>query len=95
MKKEGTMGYPIGHHAATESRSTAKSALGSLVTFRELDSERVRTYRLVGAGEADPDAGRISLASPLGRALVGRAPGETVRVLAPKGTRQLEILAVR
>jgi transcription elongation factor GreA len=89
------MGYSIGNHASTESGSPTRSALGSLVTYRELESEEVRTYMLVGAGEARPEAGRVSLASPLGKALLGKAPGETARVQAPKGARLLEILAVR
>ena len=52
------------------------------------------TYHLVGAVEADPVAGNISVESPVGRALVGKRAGERVSVEVPAGTVELTIKAV-
>ncbi|HEX8086982.1 MAG TPA: transcription elongation factor GreA [Solirubrobacteraceae bacterium] len=51
-------------------------------------------YQLVGAAEAEPSRRRISVESPVGQALLGRAAGETVEVDAPSGRREFEIVAV-
>ena len=56
------------------------------------DSE---TYHLVGAVESDPSAGRISVDSPVGRALVGHKKGDRVTVSVPSGTLTLTIKAVK
>ena len=52
-------------------------------------------YQVVGEDEADIRAGRISITSPIARALVGKSEGEAVEVAAPGGTRGYEIVAVR
>jgi transcription elongation factor GreA len=52
-------------------------------------------YQVVGEDEADIRAGRISVTSPIARALVGKTEGEVVDVAAPGGTRSYEIVAVR
>jgi transcription elongation factor GreA len=64
------------------------------VLLRDLESGASLEYELVGTLEADPTAGRISAASPIGRALLGRRPGEVAVVEVPKGRRRFEILAV-
>jgi transcription elongation factor GreA len=51
-------------------------------------------YELVGVSEADASEGRISIASPVGRALAGRAPGDVVDVETPRGVKRLEVVAV-
>ncbi|MEJ7748188.1 MAG: transcription elongation factor GreA [Candidatus Limnocylindrales bacterium] len=61
----------------------ARADLGSVVTV-EVDGA-VDTYTLVGSAEADPAAGRLSVASPVGRALLGSAPGDEVAVTTPRG----------
>jgi transcription elongation factor GreB len=53
-----------------------------------------RCFRIVGVDEADPARGRIAFVSPLARALLGRAAGDTVRFRTPRGEEELEILAV-
>ena len=68
--------------------------LGERVLLRDLDTDAVHEYELVGSLEADPAAGRISVESPLGRALVGRGAGDVAVVQAPKGRRQLKVLAI-
>jgi len=67
---------------------------GATVEVREIDSDEERTYRLVGAGEADPQKGWISIQSPVGRALVGKEVGDTVEIRVPKGTLTYEIMSV-
>ncbi|MER3468527.1 MAG: transcription elongation factor GreA [Thermoflexus sp.] len=67
--------------------------LGSRVTIAE-DGGAPETYILVGPAEADPTQWRISYESPLGQALLGRAPGEVVTVQAPAGVLTFRILSV-
>jgi transcription elongation factor GreA len=60
-----------------------------------LPGGKVVAYELVGAlDEADARQGRLSVASPVGHALVGGAPGDTVEVHVPSGTRRFSIIAV-
>ena len=54
----------------------------------------VRQYRIVGVDEADASRGRISFVSPLARALLGRAVGDSVHVRTPSGEEELEIASV-
>jgi transcription elongation factor GreA len=68
--------------------------VGERVRLRDLDSGRRVAYELVGSLEADPAAGRVSIESPLGRALLGRRRGETVAVDAPKGTLRYKITGI-
>jgi transcription elongation factor GreA len=53
------------------------------------------TYQIVGEDEADIKLGKISITSPLGRALVGKYAGEVAEVQAPGGLREYEILDVK
>ncbi|HZC86785.1 MAG TPA: transcription elongation factor GreA [Steroidobacteraceae bacterium] len=74
---------------------TGKVVFGASVELEDqADGARV-TYQVVGEDEADIRAGRISVTSPIARALVGKAEGEIVDVAAPGGTRSYEIVAVR
>lgn len=68
--------------------------LGERVRVRDLVSRRPLEVELVGPLEADLAAGRVSVASPLGRALVGRRKGEIAEVEAPRGRRGFKVLAV-
>ncbi len=75
--------------------NTGKVVFGALVELEDqADGTRV-AYQVVGEDEADIRAGRISVTSPIARALVGKRPGEVVDVAAPGGTRSYEIVAVR
>jgi transcription elongation factor GreA len=67
--------------------------IGARVRVRRQNG-RVAEYELVGVSEADASKGRISIASPVGRALSGRAPGDTVVVQTPRGIAPLEVIAV-
>jgi transcription elongation factor GreA len=69
-------------------------AFGATVTVTEVESEQRRVFVLVGEDEADADRGRISIGSPLARALVGRTTGDEVTLRLPKGDVAYEIDAV-
>lgn len=75
--------------------NTGKVVFGALVELEDqADGARV-VYQVVGEDEADIRAGRISVSSPIARALVGKRQGEVVEVAAPGGTRSYEIVTVR
>jgi len=75
--------------------NNGKVVFGASVELEDqADGARV-TYQVVGEDEADIRAGRISVTSPIARALVGKSEGEVVDVAAPGGTRSYEIVAVR
>jgi transcription elongation factor GreA len=71
-----------------------EAALGVAVTVRDLDSGREATHTLVSAAESDPAAGRLSIDSPLGRALAGARAGEEVAFDAPRGRRRLAVVSL-
>jgi transcription elongation factor GreA len=64
------------------------------VTIRHLANGKVQQFRLVGPVEADAANGRLSMASPLGRALIGRVQGDRVDLDTPAGRRSYQILDI-
>ena len=74
---------------------TDSVGLGSTVTLLDLDTDEELTYELVFPEVADSTKGLISVASPVGRSLLGHREGDTVRVKIPSGTRQFEVLGLR
>jgi len=72
-----------------------KVVFGRTVVMKDLETDEVTTYKLVGPYEADVQAGTISVTSPLGKALIGKEEGDEVKVQTPKGTRNLEIHEVQ
>jgi transcription elongation factor GreA len=69
-----------------------KVGLGSTVVVLDNRREEEVTYKLVTSEEADAANGKISTTSPIGRALLGKEEGDTVRVQSPGGVKELEIL---
>ena len=69
-------------------------ALGRSVVVRENGYDDEEIYTIVGSTETDPSNGRISNESPIGKALIGRTAGEVVRVTAPDGEIEFEIVRV-
>ncbi len=69
--------------------------LGSSVRVLDLDTSEEETFMLVLAEMMDIEAGHISLASPLGRALKGRKVGEEIELRLPRGRRALRVLEIR
>jgi transcription elongation factor GreA len=67
---------------------------GATVTLEDAESSDKVTYRIVGELEADLKQGRISVTSPIARALIGRTEGDTVTVRTPGGQKEYEIQAV-
>lgn len=67
---------------------------GATVTLVDEDTEEKCCYQIVGDHEADVKAGRISLSSPIARALIGKGTGDIVEVNTPGGGRSYEILKV-
>jgi len=78
----------------TSKLSGDKVKFGATVTLQDEDSEDKVTYTIVGDTEADLKNGKISISSPIARALIGKSKGESVDVTTPKGTRTLEVLKV-
>lgn len=68
---------------------------GATVTLVDEDTDEQRKFQIVGEIEADAKAGKISITSPIARALIGKSEGDTVEVQAPGGVRGYEILSVR
>jgi transcription elongation factor GreA len=68
---------------------------GATVTLVDEDTEEKKKYQIVGDVEADVKDGKISISSPISRALIGKAKGDTVEVAAPGGARSYEILDVK
>lgn len=71
-----------------------KVIFGATVTVENIDSGEVKTYTLVGPYESAPERGRISISTPLGRALIGKEEGDEIRVRVPKGDQTLVITAI-
>ena len=67
---------------------------GATVTLVDEDTDEERKYQIVGDVESDAKHGKISLSSPIARALIGKSKGDTVEVAAPGGARSYEILKV-
>ena len=72
-----------------------KVKFGAFVELEDVDNGKVVTYRLVGPDESDLKQGKISITSPVARALVGREVGDEVQVQTPGGVRNYEVSDVR
>ncbi len=68
---------------------------GATVTLVDEDTVEEKKFQIVGDMEADAKSGRISISSPIARALIGKSVGDTVEVTSPGGSRSYEILEVR
>jgi transcription elongation factor GreA len=83
----------IGRAQIIQGRNSSVAEPGSTLEVEDDEGASI-VYHLVGAVEADPSRGRISVESPVGRALVGRQAGDTVTVEVPAGRVELTIKAV-
>jgi transcription elongation factor GreA len=77
-----------------ENGSKESVDVGSKVTIRDVEFGDQAKYSIVGSAEVDPDNGRISLRSPIGRALMGHRKGDRIEVQTPNGAVQFEILSI-
>ncbi len=67
---------------------------GATVTLVDEDTEQERVYMIVGDAEADVKSGRVSISSPIARALIGKKMGDSVEVNTPGGAKSYEIVTV-
>jgi len=67
---------------------------GATVVVADEDTDEKLTYQIVGTDEADIKSGRLSITSPLARALIGKSEGEMVEVTTPGGSKSYEIVKV-
>jgi transcription elongation factor GreA len=74
--------------------NTDSAVFGCTVVLENLDTEEEVAYQLVGPDESDVFQGRISVSSPLGRAIVGRKVGDELVVQAPGGKREYEVIDI-
>jgi transcription elongation factor GreA len=72
-----------------------KIVFGATVTLIDLSSGSEVEYQIVGVDESDIKQGRVSITSPIARALIGKEEGDTVVVRAPSGEREYEVQEVR
>ena len=71
---------------------TSKVSILTKVTLTNLNTSKQVTYQLVSENEADLKAGKISVTSPIGKGLLGKEVGDTVRIVIPGGAKEYEIL---
>ena len=67
---------------------------GATVRIEDLDSGDAKTYQIVGEDEADIKGGKISIGSPIARALIGKNEGDVAEVQSPGGIKEYEVIAV-
>lgn len=75
--------------------SGKKVQFGATVTIADEDTDAETTYQIVGEHESNVNEGRLSVAAPIARALIGKSVGETVEVVTPSGQKDYEIVKVR
>uniref|UniRef100_A0A7C4Y018 Transcription elongation factor GreA n=1 Tax=Caldisericum exile TaxID=693075 RepID=A0A7C4Y018_9BACT len=73
---------------------TEKVNIGCKVQLKNLETGKVITYNIVGPAESDPDEGKISSTSPVGRGLVGHKVNEVVEIKVPRGVVRYKILKI-
>lgn len=71
-----------------------KAVFASTVVLENVDTGEEVTYQLVGQDESDIDQGRISVSSPLGKAILGKIPGDEIILQAPGGKRSYELIKI-
>jgi transcription elongation factor GreA len=76
-------------------KADGKVVFGATLELLDETSGQKVTYQIVGDYEADLAQGKISISSPISRALIGKEPGDVVQVQVPGGVREYEILAIR
>jgi len=85
---KATLGNSI---IVTEQKSSDRATLGTTIIVRDLEEDEELAYTIVGPGEIDPRKGKISVQSPVGRALIDRTVGDTVEVDTPAGPARYRI----
>ena len=79
----------------TQVDAAGRVVFGATVELLNLDTDEEVQYQIVGEDEADIKQGRVSIGSPIARALIGKLEGEEIEVQTPSGSQDYELLAVR
>jgi len=79
----------------SELDAEGRVVFGATIDLEDLDSGKPVTYQIVGDDEADLETGKISISSPIARALIGKFEGDVATVIAPGGEREYEVLSVK
>jgi len=79
----------------TTGKTADKVSFGATIKLSDIETEEEVVYTLVGEDEADAKQGRISVSSPVARALMTKEVGDDVSVKVPKGIREFEVLEIR
>jgi transcription elongation factor GreA len=79
----------------TTLNADGRCVFAATVRIEDLDSGTITTYQIVGDDEADIKNGKISVSSPIARALIGKSEGDIAEVAAPGGIKEYEILEVQ
>ena len=77
-----------------ENEATGRVGLGCTVVVEDLQTGEKTEYRITGSQEANPMEYKLSDDSPFGRAVVGKAAGETFMVMAPSGSYEMKVVSV-
>jgi transcription elongation factor GreA len=72
-----------------------RAVFASTVLLENIDTGEEVEYQLVGPDESDVESGRISVSSPLGKAIIGKKPGDEITLEAPGGKRHYELIGIR
>ena len=78
-----------------EIHAEGKIVFGATVTVSDLETDEEATYQIVGDDEADLKIGKLSVNSPIARAMIGKEEGDVAEVQAPSGVREYDILNVQ
>jgi Transcription elongation factor, GreA/GreB, C-term len=87
----------VGEHQGSDASTRARDVvgLGAHAEFEDLATGERSSYELVSSPESNVARGRLSVTSPVGRALYGHHAGDTVEVVTPRGRRRLRVVAIR
>ncbi len=85
----------LAHVIDPKTITSDKIVFGACVTLSDIDNEEHVTYVIVGSDEADISAGKISIDSPVARAMIGKEEGDEVKVATPRGTRTYEVVEIK
>ncbi len=92
----GELGYKLACADIIDPQTLPKdrAVFASIVVLENIDTGEVVEYQLVGPDESDVEKGRISVSSPLGKAIIGKKPGDEITLEAPSGKRHYELVEI-
>ena len=91
------LGYKLNHADIIDTDKVSKDQVlfGSTVVLENIDTGETIVYQLLGVDESNIEKGRISVSSPLGKAMLGKKPGDEIMLNAPGGKRYYALLEIR